>query len=49
VARPLLVTLQQVVVVGLIEFCVQWIELLSGTLFGYALMSVNCGSAVDQQ
>jgi hypothetical protein len=38
-----------VVIVGLMEFYVQWIELLSGTLCCYALMSVNYVSALHQQ
>ena len=35
---------KSVVIVGLIEFCIQEIELLSGTSFCYAWMSVNYGS-----
>jgi len=50
VAMPLLVNnVTSVVIVGLIEFCVQWIELLSATLFCYVLISVDYGSTFHHQ
>lgn len=39
----------RVVIVDLVEMCVQQIELLSGVVFCYALMYVSYGSAFHQQ